>query len=79
MNIHDQVLKTLKNHKLCTSGGVAHLLNVPRFTVLRAMSDLIKSGDVRQQKGRVVDGWPEPKYRGYKLGKTMFTQQALFE
>lgn len=79
LSIKEQVFNTVCNHKNCTSGGIAHILNVPRFSVLRALRELINDGTVRQQKGRIVDGWPEPKFRSYKLVKEKYSPINLFE
>lgn len=79
LSIKQQVYNTLCNHENCTSGGVANLLNVPRFTVLRALSELVKEGLVKVQKGRIHDGWPEPRWRSYKLKKEKYSPIQLFE
>lgn len=79
MTIKERVLVALKNHKNCTSYGIANLLNVRRFSVLRALSELTTEGVVRVQRGRTVDGYPEPRWRSCKLAKEMFTQIEIFQ
>lgn len=78
MTIKEQVLRTIQNHKNCTSGGIAQIINCKRITVLRALSELIKDGEIRQQKGRVLDGDPDPRFRSYKLARTKYSQPSLF-
>ncbi len=81
LSIKDQVLNTIYNHKNCTSGGVSNILNIPRFAVLRALSELIKDGLIKQQKGRVDESHPKgynSKFRSYKLAKPKYTPLTLF-
>jgi predicted ArsR family transcriptional regulator len=78
MTIKYQVLRTLCNHRNCTSGGIAHILNVPRFKVLRALKELVNEGEVRVQRGRVEDGVPDKRWRSYKLAKEKYVPIEIF-
>lgn len=80
MTIKEMVYNTLCNHKNCTSGWIANILNIHRYSVLRALSELIKEGSVRQQKGQhLKDEMHNYKFRSYKLVKTKYTPIKLFE
>lgn len=79
LSVKEQVFNVLCNHKNCTSGGIANILNVRTFSVLRALSELIKEGEIKQQRGRVVDGYPDPRFRSYKMIKEKYTSIKLFD
>lgn len=78
MSVKEKVYVALCNHSKATSYGIANLICERRYAVLRALSELIKDGTVKKQKGRIVDGWPEPRFRCYKLAKTKHKQLDLF-
>jgi transcription initiation factor IIE alpha subunit len=79
MDLKTKVYNTLCNHRNCTSSGIAHLLNVPRYSVLRVLSELIRENSVRMQKGGTEDGLTDPRFRSYKLAKPKYEPIKLFE
>jgi transcription initiation factor IIE alpha subunit len=78
MDLKTRVYNTLCNHKNCTSGGIAHLLNVPRYSVLRALSELVREKSVRVQKGKTEGDFHDPRFRSYKLAKPKYEPIKLF-